>query len=1175
MRTQSVNQSRLLLLMLALIHLLSSTGGSAKLNQGPYGDQSRKSDSRPDARQKTDADAELKRAFGSPHVVTVIIELQSEPLAVHQNKQDAVELGDRKQLLQSPEAVAYESQLVAEQENFKTLARQRSPNLRIINELRVLLNAISLEAPGTELASIAELPVVKSVQLTRQYHAVLNRSLSLINAAAAWTAVGGSGSAGQGIKIAILDTGIDKNNPLFIDTGFTAPAGFPKGNPSFTNNKVITARAFLIDSSATPVDQNGHGTNVAGIAAGDLNTTSPLAPISGVAPRAFLGNYRVLDAQGNGPDNLVIQGLQAALTDGFDIANLSLGGPATTSLGMLDQAVENAVAAGMVVVVAAGNSGEDGRETIESPGIAPSAITVASSTNSHVVGPGANVAVAGTVPLNLTNIGATVGQGGLASSAVTSTIGPASYADVNALDGNNRGCIGLPSGSLTGKIALIERGQPVNLADCTFATKVASATGAGALAAIIYNKNVNEGADGGDSLLTMDVSGPPQAQIPSVFIARTNGLALRDWLGLHADAQLSLTPVALAELTNPGDLISSFSSRGPSLLRHLKPDLAAPGDQIYSGAITTANANGVSDPSGFAAVSGTSQASPHVAGAAALLKQLHPSWIPLQIKSALISSASNGVFSDSLKTTHAGVLDTGAGRSDLALATTVAATFSPASLSFGNVSVGTQVSLDLQIMNQTAGPDTFTVVVQNLNLGTGVSVSSSAPSVSPAAGQTATVTITFACANPAASGDRTGYIVITDQSNQTLGVPYWGFITPPSSLQFVGTIFSITEGDPPAGIAQVVVARTGDTSNTVSVDFATSDGTASQRNKYITTSGTLTFAPGQTQKSFNVITINNGYVEDTLTINLHLSNPIGALLGMPNQAIVSIDDDEEAPATTNPLDDPRFFVRQHYYDFLSRIPDSSGLNFWTGEITNCSTDQACARRKRIDVSNAFFYELEFQQTGAYTYRLYRAAYGNDQPFPNPNTDPNFPNDQKKWPLYLVFSRDRAKVTGGAGLAALQLNLANAFVQRPEFLTKYPGSLATADQFVDAVLATLRNDIDVDLSSERGKLITLYNSGGRGAVMYRLADDNVQTDPIDNRTFIDKEYNRAFVYTQYAGYLRRNADLSGINFWLGQVNSGPLRDPTKQNGMVCSFITSKEYQERFSAIVTHNNGECVQ
>jgi hypothetical protein len=276
-------------------------------------------------------------------------------------------------------------------------------------------------------------------------------------------------------------------------------------------------------------------------------------------------------------------------------------------------------------------------------------------------------------------------------------------------------------------------------------------------------------------------------------------------------------------------------------------------------------------------------------------------------------------------------------------------------------------------------------------------------------------------------------------------------------------------------------------------------------------------------------------------------------------------------ATGNPLDDPVYFATQHYFDFLNRAPDSGGLSFWVGTITACGADPTCIKNKRVDLSNAFFYELEFQQTGAYVFRVYRVAFGNNQPFPNP--DGSNLTEARKLPSYNAFVQDRARVVGGSSLAQAQLALANAFVQRPEFIAKYPASLATAEQFVDALLATVMSDLGVDLSSQRSALIDLYNQGGRGNVIYRLADDNVQTNPINNRPLIDEEYTRGFVATQYFGYLRRDADIGGFLFWLGQVSSAPPRDVPKQHAMVCSFITSDEYQQRFSPVVTHHNIEC--
>lgn len=394
----------------------------------------------------------------------------------------------------------------------------------------------------------------------------------------------------------------------------------------------------------------------------------------------------------------------------------------------------------------------------------------------------------------------------------------------------------------------------------------------------------------------------------------------------------------------------------------------------------------------------------------------------------------------------------------------------------------------------------------------------------------------------------------------------------PLTVQFNAANYEGNEGC--AG-AQITVSRSGDTSSTVSVDFLTTNGTAAQRTDYTLGSGTITFLSGETLKAFRVLLSKDAYNEGPETINLTLSNPTGgAALGSQSTATLTIIDDMSVPASSQPIDDTATFVCQQYHDFLARSADPGGSAFWMSQITQCGNDQSCINSKRIDVSNAFYYELEFQQTGSYVYRLYRAAYGNNQPFANPNPDPQHPGEEQKVPLYLPFMKDRAGVRGGAQLPQLQLELANAFVARPEFLARYPANL-DGSSFVAAVLAKIKSDTGANLDSQQQALTSLFNSGGRGNVLYRLADDNAQTNPIANQAFIEAEYNRAFVFTQYAGYLRRNADMAGFLFWLGQVNSGPLRDVTKQHAMVCSFTTSIEYQQRFSAIATHSNAECGQ
>jgi len=378
--------------------------------------------------------------------------------------------------------------------------------------------------------------------------------------------------------------------------------------------------------------------------------------------------------------------------------------------------------------------------------------------------------------------------------------------------------------------------------------------------------------------------------------------------------------------------------------------------------------------------------------------------------------------------------------------------------------------------------------------------------------------------------------------------------------------------DEGAGSASITVVRTGYLADPLKIDFGTSDGTASQRTDYTSLTGTLTFAPQEQSKTIVIPINDDAYVEGDETFTVTLSNPVGGLVGSTSTAVVTIRDDDTAVPSLNPINNGSFFARQHYLDFLSRVPDSSGLTYWTEQVTDCGIDMACINSKRSDVSNAFFYELEYQQTGSYVYRLYRAAFGNDQPFPNSIPDPTHPGEEKKVVAYQAFAADRSRVVGGANLVQAQLELAQAFVQRPEFLSKYPANL-DGPGFVDAIVATIMNDIGADLMGQRQGLINLFNSGGRGAVLYRLADDNTQTNPINNRSFIDAEYNRAFVATQYFGYLRRDPDMGGFLFWLGQVSSAPLRNVPKQHAMVCSFITSAEYQQRFSSVFTHTNSEC--
>jgi len=249
----------------------------------------------------------------------------------------------------------------------------------------------------------------------------------------------------------------------------------------------------------------------------------------------------------------------------------------------------------------------------------------------------------------------------------------------------------------------------------------------------------------------------------------------------------------------------------------------------------------------------------------------------------------------------------------------------------------------------------------------------------------------------------------------------------------------------------------------------------------------------------------------------------------------------------NPLDTPEFFVRQHYLDFLGREPDSSGLNYWTNLINSCPAgDQPCVSMLRVATSNAFFFEREFQDTGAFVYRVYKASFG---------TNPSFAQ----------FHPDRAAVVGGSNLEQSKIVFANDFVARSAFLQKYPRS-QTANEFVDALLLTIKASSGVDQGSQRDSLVLLYDGsdGARARIVQQLAEAG---------SFVDTEYNQAFVLTEYFGFLHRDPDRAGYDFWLEQVNRFPLRNLVIQQAMVCSFLTSTEYQQRFSPVVTHSNAEC--
>jgi hypothetical protein len=245
-------------------------------------------------------------------------------------------------------------------------------------------------------------------------------------------------------------------------------------------------------------------------------------------------------------------------------------------------------------------------------------------------------------------------------------------------------------------------------------------------------------------------------------------------------------------------------------------------------------------------------------------------------------------------------------------------------------------------------------------------------------------------------------------------------------------------------------------------------------------------------------------------------------------------------ATANPADDSRFFISQHYRDFLGREPSEWLISKWTDELGNCGSEADCALGRRADVS-ASIVEDEFLETWSFIYRVYKATLG-------------------RRPTLAEFNSERLQiVTETEARANGMMAFAKAFVVRPEFLKKYPAPVK-ADRFVDLLMSSIIQTSDVDLFSERETLAALDDgtTAGRAQIIQRM---------VDHPAFVKKESSKAFVLAQYFGYLRREPDESGYSFWLNSLDARNGADSAARRSMACAFITSAEYQSRFGMYVT--------
>lgn len=745
---------------------------------------------------------------GTTGRTTVIVTLGLPPLAAAGADRTIFSAGGRRKLsLSSASSRAYLARINTAQRRAIATLERAIPEATVPRRYRIVLDGLTVRLPARQLPALMRLGFVEKVYPSVGYTLSMNRGPSVIGGPALRAA---TGAGGNGVKVAVVDDGIDPKHPFLDASGLSFPAGFPKGVPGFTTPKVIVARAFFPETSTSearqPLDesQSFHGTFVAGVIGGADGTTAPasvpttcrvgsggchgrITGLSGVAPRVWLGNYRVFSlpaplggcCSANTPE--IIAAFEAAVADGMDVINFSGGGPQSDPDGdALVAAVANVVKAGVVPVISAGNDRElFGLGTVGSPSTAPDAISVAATANAHIF----------TNALTLTS---PVPLGQLPFVPGPSAIPPAwstadqQLVDVGAITGTDgrpvsRQLCGdtLPARSLAGAVALATRGG------CSFETKGARAAAAGATGLVLVDDRA------GDPTFV-----PIRFGVPGGTISDLDGARIRQAVaGTGGRGRFRITADPVEVGTTWGGVPTSFSSGGLTAFRHrLKPDISAVGAQVISSTLVEFAGDQ------YAILDGTSFSAPHIAGAAALLLQRHPSWTPKQVKSALMSTA-GPAWGDSSRTVEAPVAVQGAGLANLPAADTPLLFTDPQSLSFGDLNVsagGAASTLLVSVTDAGGGAGTWQVEVQPQTSSSGVTVSAP-PAVSLAPGGQTTLQIAATASAGATAADQYGFVVLR-RDGLVRRVPYGFSVTRPllGNAQ-VTPLQKLQEGDTRAG----------------------------------------------------------------------------------------------------------------------------------------------------------------------------------------------------------------------------------------------------------------------------------------------------------------------------------------------------------------------------------------
>ena len=601
---------------------------------------------------------------------------------------------------------AYRVYVKGREDAFIGALKKAVPTARVGIRLNTVYGGVALRVPARAVKAILKIKGVVAVQYDALRKPLTDSSPSFIGADAVYDQLGTTADAGKGIIFGDLDSGVWPEHPSFEDQGnLAAPPGpartcdfgdnpLTPGTDIFEcNHKLIGGMAFLdtylsdpdraaAETYTTARDSNGHGTHTTSTAAGDIVDTAPIfgverGPIHGIAPGAWVMSYKVLGAEG-GFTSDISAAIGQAIYDGVKVINFSISGGSNPFVDAAELAFLDAYQAGVVVAASAGNSGPGAGTTDH---VSPWVITVGASTQTREF----------TSHLTVTGGGATYEVDG---ASLTQGVGPLPVVLSSAAPYSNNLCDAPAApGTFTGKIVACQRGVNARV------EKGYNVLQGDAAGMILYNA----------SLADVETD---NHWLPAIHLA--DGTAFKAFMIAHPGATAEFT--AGAKTNGTGDVMAAFSSRGPGGL-FIKPDVTAPGVQILAGNTPTPEAIDAGPPGEyFQAIAGTSMSAPHVAGAAILVKAVHPFWTPGQVKSALMTSAKTSVVKED-ETTPADPLDMGAGRIDVAAAIAAPLTFDESAADFfdmGNDPL-TAIDLNLPSVNAPVMPGRITTTRTAIN----------------------------------------------------------------------------------------------------------------------------------------------------------------------------------------------------------------------------------------------------------------------------------------------------------------------------------------------------------------------------------------------------------------------------------------------------------------------------